>query len=100
MKFMDLLFQRYADPFSLIDGYIRTGRFCEFIDSFSGLYSESERWEYFLHKVWDKSYEEFKKSLQTTQDLQSMSDAAIETTVKNSLDILGNFIPTNNEGGI
>ncbi len=95
---MDLLFKRYADPFSLLNGYIQTGRFCEFIDAFFEQKIEDDRWEYFLHKVWDKSYQEFKEMMQTSQGLRGMSDADIETTVQNSMHILGNFIPTKEEG--
>lgn len=95
---MDLLFTRYADPFSLLDGFIRTGRFCEFIDAFCEQKAEDDRWQYFLHKVWDKSYTEFKEIVQTSQDLRGMSEADIETTVKESMQILGNFIPTQEEG--
>ena len=95
---MDLLFKRYADPFSLIDGYIQTGRFCEFIAEFFKWQNESDRWEFFLHKVWDKSYTDFCETLRTTQDLQAMSDADIEATVRKSMDILGNFHPDQEEG--
>ena len=95
---MDLLFKRYADPFSLVDGYIQTGRFCEFIAAFFAHQNESDRWEFFLHKVWDKSYTDFCKSMQVSQDLQAMSGADIEATVKKSMDILGNFNPDQEEG--
>lgn len=97
---MDLLFKRYADPFSLIDGYIQTSRFCEFIHSLIEWKNEDERWEYFLHKVWDKSYTEFCESLQTSQGMEEMSKEDIETTVKKSMDILGNFNPEKEEGGV
>lgn len=95
---MDLLFQKYADPFSLVDGYIRTTRFCEFIHAFCKQKMEDDRWEYFLHKVWDKSFTEFCEALQVSQDLQSMTDDNIEATVKKSMDILGNFSPQQEEG--
>ena len=95
---MDLLFKRYADPFSLVDGYIQTGRFCEFIGAFIAQQNEDDRWEFFLHKVWDKTYKDFCETLQTSQDLQSMSNATIEATVKKSMDILGNFHPDQEEG--
>ena len=97
---MDLLFKRYADPFSLTDGYIQTGRFCEFIDALYGWQNEDDKWDYFLHKVWDKSYTEFLKTLQVSQDLKGMSDDAIEATVKESMSILENFIPNQEEGGL
>ncbi len=97
---MDLLFKRYASPFSLIDGYIQTARFCEFIHGFIEQKAEDDRWEYFLHKVWDKTYSEFCEALQTSQELQAMSDNDIETTVKKSMDILGNFHPEQEEGEV
>lgn len=95
---MDLLFKKYADPFSLLNGYIQTSRFCEFIHEFVKQKAEDDRWEYFLHKVWDKSYSEFCQILQTSQELQEMSVDTIETTVQKSMDILGNFNPDQEEG--
>ena len=90
---MDLLFKRYASPFSLIDGYIQTSRLCEFVHAFIEQKSEDDRWEYFLHKVWDKTYSEFCEALQTYQELKAMSDDDIEATIKKSMNILGNFNP-------
>lgn len=83
-----------------MDGYIQTGRMCEFIQAFIEQKREDELWEYFIHKVWDKSYSEFCASLQTSQDLQEMSDEDIETTVRNSMNILGNFNPEKEEGEV
>jgi hypothetical protein len=97
---MDLLFKRYADPFSLINGYIQTSRLCDFIHAFIEQKQEDDKWEYFIHKVWDKSYSEFCQALQTSQDLQEMSDEDIETTVKKSMEILGNFNPEKEEGEV
>lgn len=95
---MDLLFKKYADPFSLLTGYIQTSRFCEFINAFCEQKAEDDKWEFFLHKVWDKSYSEFCETLQVTQDQQEMSDEDMEATVKRSMDILGNFNPHQEEG--
>ena len=95
---MDLLFKKYADPYSLLNGYIQTSRFCEFINAFCEQKIEDDRWEYFLHKVWDKSYSEFRDALQVTQDQQEMSEEDMEATVKKSMDILGNFNPYQEEG--
>lgn len=100
MMFMDLLFKRYADPFTLMTGYIQTSRMCEFIDTFVKQKKEDDLWEYFIHKVWDKSYSEFCGALQTSQELRSMSDEDIETTVKKSMNILGNFNPEKEEGEV
>jgi 3-methyladenine DNA glycosylase Tag len=97
---MDLLFKRYASPFPLLTGYIQTERFCEFIQAFHDQKMEDDRWEFYLHRVWDKSYTEFCDSMQMSQALQSMSDIDMETTVKKSMDILGNFNPNQEEGGL
>lgn len=98
MKFMDLLFRRYADPFSLLTGYIQTSRFCEFINTVCEQKIEDDRWEFYLHKVWDKTYTEFRDALQVSQDLQAMSESDMEATVKKSMAILGNFNPEAEEG--
>ena len=97
---MDLLFKRYADPFTLLSAYIQTSRFCEFIRVFNDQVKEDFRWEIYLHKVWDKSYSEFCDALQVSQDLQEMSDEDMEATVKKSMDILGNFNPHKEEGEV
>ena len=96
---MDLLFTRYADPFSFMDGCIATARFSDFIDMVSQQQMEDNRWEFFLHKVWDKSYDEFRSEMQVSQDLQRMSDDAMEATVERSMQILGNFVPNTDGGG-
>ena len=76
-----------------MDGYIQTSRFREFIHAFANEMKEDEKWEFFLHKVWDKSYDEFTENLQASQAAQEMTDEDIETTVKKSMNILGNFNP-------
>jgi hypothetical protein len=96
---MDLLFKRYADPFSLIDGYIKTARFCEFIKSFAEQVAEDEKWDFYLHRVWDKSYPEYCEALKNSQALRNMSENDMEATVKQSINILGNFTPLATEEG-
>lgn len=95
---MGQLFKKYADPFTLLTGYIQTSRMCEFISVFLEQKAEDDRWEYFLHKVYGQSYTEFCETLRTSQEVQDMSDEEIETTVKKSMDILGNFRPNQDEG--
>ena len=81
-----------------MNGYIQTARFCEFIHAFIEQKQEDDRWEYFIHKVWDKSYTEFCDALHTSQDMQEMSVDDIEATIKKSMNILGNFNPEEEEG--
>lgn len=98
---MDLLYQRYASPFSFMDRMIDTGRFAEFVDEFIKTYNKEKEddldWEYFLHKVYDMTFKEFKEQIKVNSETQNMSVKNIETTVNNSLDILNNFTPK--EGG-
>jgi hypothetical protein len=98
---MDLLFKRYADPIPFVDGMIRTGRFHEFVISFMKTVNREKEdqldWEFFLHKVWEGSFRDFKEDIETNKQNQAMSDQAMETTIKESMKILKNFNP--NEGG-
>ena len=94
---MDLLFKRYADPFSFINGMILTGRFGEFVSSFMKTINDEQdeetKWQFYLHKVLEGSYDEFKNRLKVRMDNQNMSERTIETTVKHSMNILQNFNP-------
>ena len=100
---MDLLYQRYASPFSFMDGMIQTGRFCDFVYEFMNTTNreknEEAEWEYYLHKVFDKSFNEFKEEIRNNSENQEMSKEQIETTVTDSLNILKNFKPENEGGG-
>lgn len=99
---MDRLFARYADPFSFINGMIRTGRFAEFVSDFmAATDSEKEEkanWEVWLHKVWDVTYGDFKQGVEDTKKNQQVSRGTIETTIKESSNILENFNPSMNGG--
>lgn len=90
MKFIDQLFSKYADPFSLLDTVILAGRFWDFVLEFLDSQNEKMLWEFYLHKVFDKSFEQFKSSVIPKAPV---SNEQIETTVKNSMDILQTFNP-------
>ena len=55
--------------------------------------NETTLWEFFLHKINDKSFDEFKRSVMS---VQGMNKKELETTINKSKNILNNFIP---EGG-
>lgn len=96
---MDLLFKRYADPFSLVTGYIQTCRFCEFIKVFFEQKAEDDKWEFYLHRVWNKSYPEWSEELKNSHSNKTMSERDMEATIKKSMNILGNFSPPAKEEG-
>lgn len=91
---MDLLFKRYASPFVLLDNLILIGSSSSFIDDFINLINkekeEQVQWEFFLHKVFGKSWKEFCDEVN-----QPIDDKEIDlgATVKKSKDILNNFTP-------
>lgn len=90
---MDLLAVRYADPSFLLDGYIQTGRLCQFIREVMKLKADSDRWEYYLHKVFDKSFEDFCEDLDVTEMNMNQTTQSMEATVNRSMDILKGFTP-------
>ena len=89
---MDLLFSRYASPFILLDELIANKRFCDFVEQIC--ISENDRltWEFFLHKVIDKSYPEFLEELRGA-NFEENTEEVLEATVLDSISILNNFKP-------
>ena len=91
---MDLLFKRYASPFVLLDNLILISSSSSFIDELFNLISKEKeeqiQWEFFLHKVFDKSWKEFNDEVN-----QPINDEKIDlgATVKKSRNMLNNFTP-------
>lgn len=106
---MDLLFKRYASPFPFLEGMIHSGSFCafvlDFVETFNREIEDQNhemhhkfRWEFWLHKVWDKSFQDYMEEVENNRKNQEMSEQALETTIKHSMDILNNFNPEQNGG--
>ena len=99
---MDLLYQRYASPFSFIDGMILSRRFGEFVVEFVNTITkekeDKQNWEFFLHKVWEGSYQDFLAGVENNKKNLTMTKRTIETTVQHSMDILNNFSPDERGG--
>ena len=89
---MDLLFSKYASPYLLIDQVIEEGRFVEFIFEFAEAKREDEIVNVWLHKVFDKPYNEFKESL--TKQPKRASKQNLKAAIENSHAILNKFIPS------
>lgn len=87
---MDLLFKRYASPFVLLDSLIITNSLNSFIDDFIDFVKEDNEWEFFLHKVYDKSWSEFRSSIKQSDNQESIDLGA---TLVKSKNILNNFTP-------
>ena len=87
---MDLLFHRYASPFLLLDQIIPSGDLSDFISTVWEIRDEEMQWQYFLSKVFDKSFDDFREALKSQK---VMSQEEIETTIQDSINIMNSFIP-------
>ena len=94
---MDWLFKRYANPFPFMDGMISTGRFADFVDDFVATVVEEREektsWEFYLHKVFEGSFADFRDNMKNEKMHKEMSEQAIETAINHSMNILNNFNP-------
>lgn len=92
---MDLLFKRYASPFLFINETIRTNRFSDFVTEIVEIMNEENEdktlWEFYLHRVFEKSYAEFISSLNQTKE--SAKPVDFETAIAESFKILNGFKP-------
>lgn len=93
---MDLLFKRYASPFVLVDQMIETCSFCDFIEHILQVVMEDQEWEFYLHKIMDKNFNDFKEGLKESNPAPIRKQASrkdIETTIQESMMITMNFAP-------
>lgn len=95
---MDLLHKRYASPFSYLDSLISNGQFNEFVQFLLNKVSEEKNdamlWEFFLHKVYDKSFSEWKSELSSERGAADvMDEAKKEEIIARSSAILNGFQP-------
>jgi uncharacterized protein (UPF0332 family) len=85
---MDLVFHRYANPFMLLNNMIQAGTLSGFIDMFMKQQTEEQEWEYYLHKVFDKSFNEFKNNVDTeAKNSLALKNFNVETTIQDSIEI-------------
>ena len=89
-----MLYQRYSNPLMLLNQFVETGRLDEFVLEFIDIRNqemkEKVQWEYFLHKVFDMSWEEYASATKTPKKQEADMDK-VEAQVKASLEILENF---------
>ena len=96
---MDLLHQRYASPFSFLDNLIENSEFSNFIEFMLNKIAEERDektlWEFFLHKVYDKSFTEWKESLKSESKKNDVADEATKKEImERSQSILDGFNPS------
>lgn len=99
---MDLLHKRYAEPFPFVDSLIENMQFKEYIQFLLNKEAEEKNaqmlWEYYLHKVYDKSFNDFKKDMLAKGEGESrkndvMDEAKRNEIINKSNSILNGFVP-------
>ena len=86
---MDLLFSEYASPFLLVDQFIGVRMFSEFVTEIITIRNDNELWQFFLNKVENQSFNDWKASLPGN----GPDDEEIETTITKSFNLLNTFNP-------
>jgi hypothetical protein len=89
---MDLLFQRYASPYSILDMVIQERRLKEFLIEFAKYKREDDLERVWLLKVHDKTFKQFKE--ENTIKKEQPSKEKLKAAVNNSIEILKNFNPS------
>lgn len=83
----------------LLDGMIRTRRLTEFIQETMKIRNEElidkTRWEFWLHKVFDMSFDDYMSRVGGNKETEEVLPAeALEATVRDSIGILKGFCPS------
>ena len=90
-----MLFKRYASPMVLLDNMIRTHRFTEFVNEFIDITNEEFEdhtlWEVWLNRIADRDWNEFYKLSKRRKSENIPSSSVLETTVKESAEMLNGF---------
>ena len=96
---MDLLAQRYASPFLMLDEFIRLRQLHNFANEILKTIAEEKihnaRWDYWLHKVFtDVSFEDYVRLCeQSNESDQGMTHEEIGNVINDSKLILEGFVP-------
>jgi len=96
---VDLLAQRYASPFLILDEFIKTKQLHDFTIEVLKTIAEEKihdaRWQYYLHRVYEISFEEYVKLCEAeTQTEPEMTHEEIGNTINESKMMLEGFIPS------
>lgn len=95
---MDLLAQRYASPFLILDEFVRLKQLHEFIvETLTRIADEkvhSVRWDFWLHRVFDRSFEDYVRLCEEPEAEDKELDCAkIGSIISDSKTLLNGFVP-------
>ena len=96
---MDLLAQRYASPFVVLDEFIRLKQLHEFlVQTLTRIADEKvhdARWQFWLHKVFNMTFEEYVRKCEEPEQTAEIDFAEIGGIVSDSKAMLAGFVPDN-----
>lgn len=55
---------------------------------------DKARWEFWLHRIFDMSFDEYLSKLDGTETDEVLPDEVLEATVKDSMGIINGFCPS------
>lgn len=92
---MDLVYHRYSNPLTLLDSLIENEMLSDYIDTLNEKAIFDFEFDVWLHKVEDKSFNDWRKEIHFNADARNvgMSEHEVKTTVLKSSDILNGFEP-------
>lgn len=86
---MDLVFKRYSSPFLLIDTLIANNQFCDFILDLLDTINEEKVYELWMHKVFDKEYEDFRKQFSYLKNRNQVTEKVdVDKVLQDSMSVL------------
>lgn len=93
-----MLFHRYSQPMVILDRMIQGKRLAEFIREFVNIRNEeteeTSQWEFWLHKVFDMTYAEFKSAISPNNtNGVAPPEEELKQTVMASREMLDCFTP-------
>lgn len=81
----------------LLDQMIRTRRFEEFVLELVQMHNEEMEdktlWDIWLHRIFDKGFDEFKKSLGGRNEKAAPTQEEVKSIAMDSKNILAGFVP-------
>ena len=92
---MDLVYQRYSDPKTLLDSLIENRLFSDHIDTLNEKVIFDFEFDVWLHKVENKSFNDWRKDLHFSAEARivEMDKNELKATVLKSSNILDSFEP-------
>lgn len=94
---MDLLAQRYASPYLILDDFIRLRQLHEFIVSILTRIAEEKvhdvRWDFWLHRVFNMTFEDFVRKCEEPDRETEINYTQIGGIISDSKTLLDGFVP-------